>query len=254
MGRNIPGRGRLLVAAVVVTWVAGGAGAALAISGGASAKQATAATAAGTAPASPTVSPNPVPAGGDVTVSGTGCTQPPQYGAPVSVDVALVDTAGDVLASASGAPGTTGAWQIVLTVPATLSAGSYEIDSVCDQYFSSFNYPSVVLQVGPPVTPTSLSATPAVLSLNPLHPYLLTLTADLRDARTGAGVGDATLVFTAGTTPLCSAVTAPDGTASCDVLGVPASALQVVMSLGYTVVFAGNDTYGPSSAKAGLIR
>lgn len=254
MGRRISGPGRLLVATFVVAWAAGGAGAALATSGAAPSKQASGATAAGTAPASPTVTPNPVPAGGNVTVSGTGCTQPSQYSPPVSADVALVDTAGDVLASSSGIPDATGAWQVVLAVPATLPAGNYEIDSVCDQYFSSFNYPSVVLQVRPPAIPTSLSAAPAVLSLSPLHLYLLTLTANLRDALTGAGVGDATLVFTAGTTPLCSAVTAADGTATCNVVDVPASTVQVVLALGYTVAFSGNAIYGPSVAKAGLIQ
>lgn len=123
-------------------------------------------------------------------------------------------------------------------------------------FFDEFeNTPNGIVNVNPEVdisgdgvVPTTLTATPAVLQLSGLHLWLFTLNARLTSG--GVGVGGQTVVFTSGSSYLCTAVTAGNGAASCS--GV-AGVLSIVLSLGYTATFSGTTTLAPSSVHAGLI-
>jgi hypothetical protein len=97
-------------------------------------------------------------------------------------------------------------------------------------------------------SPTTLTATPAVIKISGLKLYLFNLSATLTDAA-GPVAGQA-ITFTAGSTALCTAVTNASGTASCN---ATVSLLSIVLSLGYTATFAGNSSFGPSTATASLI-
>jgi len=105
---------------------------------------------------------------------------------------------------------------------------------------------------------TTLAATPAVLSLTPLHAYLLTLSATLTSG--GGPVANQTISFKVGTTPLCQAATNSVGVASCSLAtssGVSTSLLTAILDVaganGYQVAFAGSVDYAPSTGSAGLI-
>lgn len=101
---------------------------------------------------------------------------------------------------------------------------------------------------GTGVIPTALTATPAVVQLAGLSLWRFTLNAHLTAG--GVGVAGQTVVFTSGSTYLCTAVTAGNGAASCS--GV-AGLLSIVLSSGYNATFDGTATLAPSTAHAGLI-
>jgi hypothetical protein len=96
--------------------------------------------------------------------------------------------------------------------------------------------------------PTTLKVSPAVLKISGLTLYLFNLSATLNDA-TGPIAGQ-TIRFTVGSTFICSAVTAPNGTASCS---GTAKILSIVLRLGYTASYGGNSAFRPSTATAGLV-
>lgn len=100
--------------------------------------------------------------------------------------------------------------------------------------------------------PTTLKATPVIATINPLHLYLLRLTATLTSS--GTPVGGEPINFTAGNNALCAAKTGANGIASCQVL-VPLTRLLNLLSAGskYTATFTGDATYVSSTASAGLI-
>ena len=58
------------------------------------------------------------------------------------------------------------------------------------------------------------------------------------------------IYFTAGNQPVCKATTAADGTASCTGL-MPL--FQAITGVGYQAHFAGDSTFGPSSASGRLV-
>jgi len=97
-------------------------------------------------------------------------------------------------------------------------------------------------------TPTTLTATPAVVGLSGLSLYLFNLNATLSGA--SGPVAGQQITFMSGATELCTATTNADGTASCS---ATASLLSIVLSLGYTASYAGNTDYQSASASAGLV-
>jgi hypothetical protein len=96
--------------------------------------------------------------------------------------------------------------------------------------------------------PTWLTATPVIIKISGLRLYLFNLSATLTDS--AGPVAGQTIVFTAGSTGLCTATTNANGTATCN---ATVSVLSIVLALGYTATYAGNSDYGPSTATAGLI-
>jgi hypothetical protein len=74
-----------------------------------------------------------------------------------------------------------------------------------------------------------------------------TMTATLTSAQ-GAPLAGQTLSFSTGTTLLCTAVTAANGTASCTATGL--GSLQLVLNGTYTATYAGNASYLGSSSSA----
>ena len=100
------------------------------------------------------------------------------------------------------------------------------------------------------LVPTGLTATPAIAQISGLKLNLLNLSATLTNNVTGAPISGATISFEAGTTAICTATTGADGKATCN--GV-ASALSIVLSLGYTATYGGDTVYAGSSAHAPLI-
>jgi IPT/TIG domain len=143
-----------------------------------------------------------------------------------------------------------GAWQPVVGDPGPIySAGppcvAVILDSTTSPTVSQLS--GTVFGVKAP-TPTTLTATPAIVELFGLKVYLFGLNGTLR---TSAGpVAGQTITFKAGSTVLCSAITAANGTASCNAI---TSVLSIVLSLGYNATYRGTADYLPSSAKAALI-
>jgi hypothetical protein len=97
---------------------------------------------------------------------------------------------------------------------------------------------------------THLTATPAVAGLAGPTLYLLTLNATLTRADNGAPLAGQAIAFSAGSTPICTAVTGANGVASCS---GSMSALDILLSDGYRARFGGTASYQPSSASAPLI-
>jgi hypothetical protein len=119
-------------------------------------------------------------------------------------------------------------------------------------YSDGSGYPPVA-EIYTSQPPTSLAATPAVLQESSLTPELVDLTATLTNALTSTPIPGEPIAFTAGTTTLCTATTNANGVASCNALGNVSDVAAVVGSDGYTVSFAGDANYLPSSGSAGLI-
>jgi hypothetical protein len=98
---------------------------------------------------------------------------------------------------------------------------------------------------------TSMTAGPAILvAVPPLTVNLFNLNAHLTSTD-GVPLAAKTIAFSAGSTAVCSAVTNANGDAACN---GQASALNVVLALGYDASFAGDGTSGPSSAHGNLAR
>ena len=92
----------------------------------------------------PTVTPSEVVAGGIVTVAGTKC---PTNTGPTSAFVSLVSGKGALVATAAAAPAPNGSWKVSLTVPPSTKAGTYDVDSTCDEYNQEFFYPPASVTV-----------------------------------------------------------------------------------------------------------
>jgi hypothetical protein len=116
--------------------------------------------------------------------------------------------------------------------------------------------PAASAQAGAP-TPfeTIVTATPVVLQLSPLTVHLFQLSATLVWVQP---ISNASIVFTAGNTTLCTAMTNNSGTASCNVLTSLTNVVAVVAAGGYTATFGGDHSFppgfAPSSGTAGLIQ
>lgn len=93
--------------------------------------------------------------------------------------------------------------------------------------------------------PTHLTAEPALLQTRPLRVPLFSLAATLSRSDSGRPMSDKTVSFSAGVTPLCTAVTNEQGRASCSGLG---GALQILFNGGYSASFAGTPDLAPTSA------
>jgi hypothetical protein len=92
--------------------------------------------------------------------------------------------------------------------------------------------------------PTTVVAQPVIRLTG-----LLTLSARLTTS-SGAPVAGRILTFVAGTTPVCTAATDATGTATCSNLS---AFLRAALALGYNAVFAGDNTYAPSTGHGTLI-
>ncbi|MDQ1446881.1 MAG: hypothetical protein QOI20_3345 [Acidimicrobiaceae bacterium] len=101
----------------------------------------------------------------------------------------------------------------------------------------------------PAKTATRLTATPAIAQVSGVKLYLFGLTATLTTASNSPLAGRS-VSFRAGSTPLCTAKTGPNGVARCNAL---TKLLNVTLAQGYTASFAGDGSYAASSATAGLI-
>jgi hypothetical protein len=113
----------------------------------------------------------------------------------------------------------------------------------------TFTGPAGTATATPTRVNTTITATPAIASVSPLNVYLLNLNGTLKDAD-GNPIAGERVVFKAGSTVICQALTAVNGTASCSGL---ISVVNIVLSSGYTANFTGAGVYAPSSASAALI-
>jgi hypothetical protein len=102
--------------------------------------------------------------------------------------------------------------------------------------------------------PTSLVATPAVISVLPLFPFLFTLNAGLISNITGKAIAGQPLSFAAGSAFLCSAITNTNGVGTCSALFRNTTALNTILNDGYNVNFFGSQNYLPSQGSARLIQ
>jgi hypothetical protein len=129
--------------------------------------------------------------------------------------------------------------------------------------------------------PTTLSATPEVISILPTNPYLFTMTTTLTSNVTHKGVPNQTVTFSVVGFPLCTGVTNANGTAICSVLcsapgllaalhaslpglNITGLTCQLLLSIpavlatllhnGYQVNFGGVLDYLPSSGGAQLVQ
>ena len=163
----------------------------------------------------PTVLPNSVPAGGTVTVMGTGC---PQIGSsPLNVEVEILNgTHAIAVGSVPGTQITSGTWSAQLTIPITAGPGTYTVASTCDNYYSALgtNYPPAQVTVlAPLVTPPP---PPPALPKPTVTPDTVLAGASV----TVSGVG----CLPHGTTPLNVEVSILNGTTPIASGGVPATA------------------------------
>lgn len=104
----------------------------------------------------------------------------------------------------------------------------------------------------PPVpVMTVLNAAPSVARVSVAKGLeaTLTLSATLTTDK-GIAVPGQTVMFSAGATAVCSAVTDSDGRAAC--AGIVDGVAPSVLSLGYTATFAGSSPYLPSSSSGPL--
>lgn len=98
---------------------------------------------------------------------------------------------------------------------------------------------------------TRLTANPVIASVGPLAVFLAP-TAKLEALSPTQPLGGKKVTFKAGSTVICTATTAANGTAGCTGV-VPL--LQSILVLGrYTVTFAGDSQYKPSSATGTLLQ
>ena len=120
----------------------------------------------------------------------------------------------------------------------TLSGGTHQLSAVYggDQTFSGSNTMPDLVTVAP--APTQLTATPAIAHLASTDVYSFSVSATLTRKDTGAPLAGEQIDFSAGSTPLCSAITDGQGLASCNALaGAPA----MLTNQAYGATFAGTS-------------
>lgn len=101
-------------------------------------------------------------------------------------------------------------------------------------------------------TTLTVDPVPAVIVTQGLQLRLLVSPrATLRDSSSHLPLAGKTVSFKAGNTPLGTAVTNANGVATCQ--ATLARTLAGLLSLGYTVAFAGDATYEPSSGSGGIL-
>lgn len=132
-----------------------------------------------------------------------------------------------------------------------IAAGTYEGNFIY-YYFVKESTPNTIPTAIPPCprAPTDLTAAEATLVTGlPKGRAPLTLDAALTLASDGSPMAGQLIVFTSGSTIVCSARTMTDGHATCE---ARSSALAITTADGYRADFAGTAIYEPSSASAGL--
>lgn len=137
-------------------------------------------------------------------------------------------------------------YQVSCTM-SVFSAGTRGIEAT----YSDENYlPSeaTVTQVIDPA-PTRLEAGPALLGGSSLAPSPFTLNATLTRADNGRAVLGEMVTFTAGGTPICSAVTNPVALATCSATN---QAAAILLAGGYRATFSRSGNYAGSAANGAL--
>jgi hypothetical protein len=188
----------------------------------------------GTIPTTATLasSPNPSSYGQPVTLSASVAPQSPYGGTPTG-SVTFYDGS----SSLGGATLSGGTAQLTVS---SLGVGSHSISVkyAGDGTFSPSTSATVIQTVGKAAT--TVVAQPTNLTWQ--------LSATLSTA--WGPVAGAKLVFSAGSTVICSAaLTNANGTATCN---GSSDSLEIVVAGGYSVSFAGSADYLPSSANAGI--
>jgi LPXTG-motif cell wall-anchored protein len=103
-------------------------------------------TSANADPAAPNVTPNPVAAGAEITVSGSDCTGEQLVG----VEIEVLDADDSDVADGGVDPGDIsdgGDWSTEVEIPSDTPAGDYTVASTCDDYLDGFDYPDTALEV-----------------------------------------------------------------------------------------------------------
>jgi hypothetical protein len=197
-----------------------------------------------------TATPNPVVYGNPVTFTDT-VAPAGGPGTPPAGMVKFFD--GGTLLGQSSLATVSGAQQAAFSI-STLGAGVHSITAEFqgNSFYAANTSSAVSLTVNR--APTSIVATPFVnVSLLPVLGGLnLTVTVGIVSATlttaTGAPLSGQVITFTAGATPLCTAVTNTSGKASCS-----GAVLPVLAALGYLATFAGNTNYAGSSNNASIL-
>jgi hypothetical protein len=103
---------------------------------------------------------------------------------------------------------------------------------------------------GAPLVPTRVTASPMVLDAIPLLRITIGgVEARLTHAVTGAPIAGEPIVFTAGTTHLCTAITNSNGYAGCTLTLV--GNLAGILNLGFNATYLGDANHLPSGGAAG---
>ncbi|MCA1839137.1 MAG: Ig-like domain-containing protein, partial [Actinobacteria bacterium] len=190
---------------------------------------------------------------------------PSSYGQPVKFTAIVSPTDGGGAISFSADGSAISGCQSLALVPrggfayeatCTISSLAIGVHTVGANYSGDTNAgPSIGSLTGQSVkaAATTLSAKAAFAQLSPLRVNEMTLTALLTVQWSGAGLSNQPLVFSAGPTILCSAVTTnASGSATCANLTSSQQA-AVIANNGYKVSYAGTTNYISSNADAPLI-
>jgi hypothetical protein len=196
-----------------------------------------------------TAAPNPVVFGGSVTLTAA------VAGAPGTPTGTVTFKDGSTTLGTAPLTTVSGAQKATLMVPG-LTAGTHGITATYNgdvRFAGSSTSAPVNVVVGQATT--SITTTPAALlvklslfNLNLLNAKITLLTPlSATVVSNGAPVVGQPVVFTAGSTTLCTSTTDSTGTAYCNQLTAP-NLLAIVTALGYKATFAGSPDYLPSSA------
>ncbi|MFE9889229.1 Ig-like domain repeat protein, partial [Streptomyces scopuliridis] len=188
--------------------------------------------------------PSPSTLGQPVVLTATVTANPPGAGTPTGT-VSFFD--GATLLGA----GPVNAGGVAAFTTAALSVGSHTLTAVYsgDSKFTG-SFGTYSTQVVVTTVPTSLTATPAIVSLFPPQPHAGILTATLTNATTGQPIPGQSITFSTGNFQLGTSTTNSRGTATWNaVLQLP----LIILNGGYTATYAGNSVYQPATAHAGII-
>jgi hypothetical protein len=146
----------------------------------------------------------------------------------------------------------TGAPTLATTATTSSNVGSYPI-TIAKGTLASGNYAFTFVGGSLAVTraTTTLVAAPAVIKLSTVTLTLGKVSARLTYGPGGTPAVGQTVVFSAGTTALCTAVTGAGGTATCTLALV--GQLATVANLGYSATFTGTPNLAPTTARGDLI-
>lgn len=190
-----------------------------------------------------TATPNPIVFGASTTLTATVVGAPGSSGSPTGT---VTFTDGSTVLGTAPLTTVGGAQKAQLIVPG-LAAGDHPIAATYGgdvRFAGSTTVSPLTVSVGR--APTTLTTTPALLSVNALIltpkakvVLLAPMSATLRS--NGAPVANQPVTFTTGTTVLCTSNTNSMGTAFCNP-GVT-TLLQIILNGGYKATFAGDANY-----------